>query len=244
MSSEATNSWSKHLHDLKNTIIQIVFFWGLASIVCFFFSQNIFEILLQPLDSTPLSGKELILLTPLDGFVAQMKVIFIGGLIFSLPFIMYTIWKFVSPGLKNSERQFISKYVFVVLTIVYVSIIYGFFWMLPFSLNFLLSLNPAGTTITLTLLDYLNFLVSLLLGVVILFQLPVLVFSLLVSKLIKSEFIESRRREIYIVLLIIIAIVTPPDIFTLFIMAVPVLGLFEIAILLAKALIRKGLGLR
>jgi sec-independent protein translocase protein TatC len=109
-----------------------------------------------------------------------------------------------------------------------------FFLMLPYSLSFLIGISPNGVTSMLTLLEYLNFVVFLLFGIIVLFQLPVLIFSLISTGLLKPNLIESHRREIYIILMIIIAIVTPPDVFTFFILGVPVFVLFELSIILAK----------
>jgi sec-independent protein translocase protein TatC len=229
-----------HALELKNTAIKILISWVIATAVAFYFYEEIFQILLQPLNQIGKSDTALLLLRPVDGFMVIFKVSGFTGLIFSLPLILWFLWKFISPAFKASEKRFISGYIFSILLFSLVGILYGYYSIIPGSLNFLLNINPAGTTASLTVNDYLDYLVFLLFSLILVFQTPILVFSMILSRLVKPKFFSERRRYVYLIIIIILAILTPtPDVFTLAMITVPVLMLFEGSLLLSRFLVRK-----
>jgi sec-independent protein translocase protein TatC len=124
-------AWSDHLNDLRKTFIRIFLLWIIATAISFFFSQQIFDLILSPLQYTPLADQDLLLLTPTDGVVALLKVVTTSGLVLAFPLILIVLWQFISPGLKANEKRFLSIYVMTITIVVYASIVYGFFFDAP-----------------------------------------------------------------------------------------------------------------
>ncbi len=227
-----------HVESLKNTFFQLLIFWLIGTFFGFIFYEKIFGWLLMPLEAI---GKTdtLLILRPIDSFMIMFKISGLSGLILSLPALLFVLWKFISPAFKTKEKKFILAYILAIICLSIVGILYGYFQIIPGSLEFLLNLNPAGTTTSLTLVDYLDFLVFLLAALIVVFQTPVLVFSLIFSGLVSPQAFSQKRRHIYLIILIVLAILTPtPDVVTLSLIALPVVFLFELSLVLSRFVIK------
>jgi sec-independent protein translocase protein TatC len=230
-----------HLIELKNTSLKILIAWLVGTAVAYAYHEQIFQILLEPLNQVDKEGVALLLLRPIDGFMAIFKVSAFTGVIVSLPFVLWFLWKFISPAFQETQKKFISGYIFSILLLSLVGILYGYYNIIPGSLNFLLNINPAGTTTSLTVNDYLDYLIFLLFALILVFQTPILVFSLVLSRLVTPKFFAERRRYVYLIIITLLAILTPtPDIFTLGLITIPVIFLFEFALMLSRLFVRNN----
>jgi sec-independent protein translocase protein TatC len=229
-----------HLLELKNTALKILLAWLAGTGLAFAYHEKIFQLLLEPLNQVGKDSTALLLLRPIDGFMVIFKVSAFTGVIVSLPFILWFLWKFISPAFKQHQKRFISGYIFSILLLSLLGILYGYYNIIPGSLQFLLNINPAGTTTSLTVNDYLDYLIFLLFALILVFQTPILVFSLVLSRLVTPKIVASSRRYVYLGIITILAILTPtPDIFTLGLITVPVLILFELALLLSRLFVKQ-----
>lgn len=223
-----------HFEDFKNLIIQVFFVWLFFTTIAFFFNQSVLSFVLQPLKDSGNSGS-LLLIRPTDGFVVLFKICAITGLIFSLPINLFLVWRYFSPALLSKEKRLILKNGFIVLFLTLVAVAYGYFNLIPASLNFLLNLKPSGTTISLTITEYIDFLTFLILILVLVFQTPLILFILLKTRILKPKLFQKNRRYIYFFTAVILAILTPtPDVFTLILITIPILIMMEIAYFFGK----------
>lgn len=230
MSHESKELWD-HLDDFKNLIIKAIAAWLLATAIAFAFKDRLVEIITKPITD---SGQVLHFLSPTDSFFYVIKICSLAGLVVSLPVLMYLLWQFIAPALLKHEKKFVVSYIFSVFLFSTIGVAFGFYFLIPSTFGFLLSIKPANTQLLLTANEYMNFLFGLLILMVLMFQTPIVVFGLIRSGLVEKKFFTTRRKEIYFGLMVFMAAFGSPDVLSWIISTLPVIFLFEAAIMLAN----------
>jgi sec-independent protein translocase protein TatC len=159
------------------------------------------------------------------------------GLVISFPYIFWEFWRFISPGLYQKEKSAARGAVFFVSMLFFAGAAFGYFILAPLSINFLANyqLDPSILN-EFDITSYVNTLVMLVLASAIMFQLPVVIYFLSMSGLVTSSMLKTYRRHSIVVILIISAIITPPDVISQLLIAMPILVLYEVGIVIAKRL--------
>lgn len=170
---------------------------------------------------------------------ADIMVCLIGGIIVAFPFIFWQIWGFVKPGLREKEQKAVRGIVGYVSLLFFAGIMFGYFVLAPLSIQFLGNYTFADVKAEPTLLSYLKLTTSLVFGTGMLFQLPVLIYFLTKIGLASSAFLKKYRRHAFVANLIIAAVLTPPDVTSQILVAMPLLLLYEISILIASRIEKK-----
>lgn len=170
-----------------------------------------------------------------EQFIVHIKTSVVLGFIVSFPYVFYEIWKFVKPGLYAKERQYARGIVFVCSLLFLTGVVFGYFVIAPFALNFLgnYTVGPAASNAT-SLASYVSYMTMFTLPTGIVFELPVIVYFLSKIGLVTPEFMRKYRRHSLVVILILAAIITPPDVVTQFLIGIPVYFLYEISIIISK----------
>ncbi|WP_169313622.1 twin-arginine translocase subunit TatC [Caldithrix abyssi] len=218
-----------HLEELRWRIIKSLIAVVIFAIISFIFSDYILDFLLLTTKNLE-HHIELQVLKVQTVFIIKLELALIAGIIFSLPVIFYQIWAFIAPGLLESER----KYVVPVITFATISFIIGasfaFFVIIPFALDFFLSLVPENVKNNIALDFYFGFVARIVLVFGIVFELPVV--SLLLTKLglLTPQILRKYRRYAIVIIFVLGAILTPPDPTTQLFLAIPLLVLYEITI--------------
>ena len=177
-----------------------------------------------------------------EEFFQALKVSFYGGLIVSFPYVFYQFWSFVKPGLYEKEQKAARGVVGVCSFLFLVGTTFGYFILAPFAVNFLISYSVSETiTSTVTLSSYVGYMTMFILPTGILFQLPLLVYFLTKIGLISPEFMRKYRRHAFVLILVLSAILTPPDILTQILIGVPVYGMYELSIFVSVITEKKRL---
>lgn len=164
---------------------------------------------------------------------ADLVVCFVGGIVVAFPFIFYNIWSFIRPGLRQKEIKAVRGIVFFVSLLFFLGVGFGYFVLAPLSIQFLGNYEFADVQNNATILSYLKLTTSLVLGTGLIFQLPVLVFFLAKIGLVTADFLRKYRKHAFVVNLIIAAIITPPDVTSQILVAMPMLLLYELSIWIA-----------
>jgi sec-independent protein translocase protein TatC len=219
-----------HLEELRKRIL-----YSLASVVFFsiggyIISKPALKIILEwaHLDSA-------YFFSPTEAFFAQIKVALFLGILVAFPFLLLQVWLFVVPGLTKKERGLTIAYITSGILLFAVGLCFGYFILIPFGLRFLLSFGTEYLQPLLNISKYLNFMFWCLLGSGLLFQLPLLLFFLIQLGIIDVATVTKHRAEAIVVMLVLCAVITPTgDFFTLLLLAVPMLLLFELSILAAR----------
>lgn len=160
--------------------------------------------------------------------------LFVGGLILAFPYVFYEFWKFVKPALTKKELRKTRGVIFWVSFLFFTGVLFGYFVLMPFSMNFLASFSMSDSIQNIwTIKSYINTMMPLVLGSGLAFQLPLVIFFLAKIGLITGKFLRTNRRYALVVILIIAAIITPPDVISQIVVTLPLWLLYEISILLA-----------
>lgn len=168
-------------------------------------------------------------------FLIHLKSSFIIGFIVAFPYILYEIWRFVKPGLYENEQKYTSGVVIFGSLFFFMGVLFGYFVLTPFSINFLGSYFVSETVAnTITLSSYVSTLTTLVMASGAVFELPMIVFILAKLQLITAKDMRTYRKHGLVVMLIFAAIITPPDLTSQIIIALPLYVLYEFSILIAK----------
>jgi len=164
---------------------------------------------------------------------ADIMVCLIGGLIVAFPLIFWQLWGFIKPGLKEREVKAVNGIVFFVSVLFFAGIAFGYFILAPLSIQFLGNYTFADVENNATVLSYLKLTSSLVFGTGLLFQLPVLMFFLAKIGLVSAAFLKKYRKHAFVANLIVAAILTPPDVTSQLLVAMPIFLLYELSIFIA-----------
>lgn len=237
-------SLQEHLAELRHRIIFSVIFFAIAFCVCYFFSEKIYEFLLQPFADISQNNlnRRLIYTSPAEAFLTYLKLSFSSALFFSFPIFAAEIYLFVSPALYKNEKKNILLIFFFAPFLFLFGAIFAYYFVLPAALNFFSSFEIQGSAASSTLSihletkisEYLNFVTNLLFGFGIAFELPILLLFLIKVGCLSVNDLRLKRRYWIVIIFILAAILTPPDILSQISLAVLLIILFEIVILIGK----------
>ncbi|TXD52849.1 MULTISPECIES: twin-arginine translocase subunit TatC [unclassified Polaribacter] len=164
---------------------------------------------------------------------------FILGVIVSFPYLLWEVWRFVSPGLTKNEIKRSRGFIFIASFLFFLGVLFSFYVIAPISINFLYNYQITDSIEnSFTLESHIGLVTNMLLGVSILFELPVLIYFLTKIGLITPEFLKKYRKHALVVVLIVAAIITPPDVASQVIVAIPILFLYEIGIIVSRRVIK------
>ena len=175
-----------------------------------------------------------------EQFITTIKLCFIGGFVISFPFVFYEIWKFVAPGLYPKEKAATKGVVFVCSALFLMGILFGFFIVAPFAVNFLMGFTASDVVANNpTLSSFVLYMVMFTLPAGLIFELPIVVYFLAKMGIVTPEGMRKYRRHSVIGILLLAAILTPPDVVTQFLIGIPLYILYEISILVAARMAKK-----
>jgi sec-independent protein translocase protein TatC len=168
-------------------------------------------------------------------FAMHITSSFVIGLILAFPYAFWEIWRFIKPGLYPNERNATRGAVFYVSFLFIMGILFGYFVVTPISVNFLSNyqIDPSIQN-EFDIISYITTLVTLVLACGLLFQLPVVVYFLTKAGLVSSSLMKTYRRHAIVVILVLGAMITPPDPFSQVLIAIPLVGLYQVSIFIAK----------
>lgn len=175
-------------------------------------------------------------------FTTHITVSFIIGLILAFPYAFWEVWRFIEPGLYPNERKNSRGAVFFVTILFIIGVLFGYFIAAPLSINFLASYTVDPSILNeFDLSSYIGTLTRMTLACGIMFELPMIVFFLAKAGIASPELMRLYRRHAIVVILIIAALISPPDVLSMTIFALPLIGLYEVSILIAKGVQRSTL---
>lgn len=223
----------KHLEELRLRLFIALICWALCSIIGWFWAKAI----ISYFKTYPhLQNITLILIKPTDAFTVRFKLALSVGFMLALPIILYQIFAFIIPGLKTVEKKWIFHFIPPAVLLFYAGAAFSLYFIFPVTLDFLLIKMTDGiATPQISLESYVNFLTSIVLMGGLVFESPIILFFLTFIGILSSKTLQKGRKYTIVLIFIIAALATPPDIFSQILMAIPMLILYEICIWAAKA---------
>lgn len=233
-----------HLNEFRGGLIKSLIAIGCGTIISFVFTPRLFHFLLLPYTqlqktrAVPFIISEsnfIISLGPSEAFLTGIKLAFINGAIIGLPVIIYQLWKFISPGLLPKEYLHLKIIAFLSPFLFFTGILFAYNIVFPLALKFMwnYTLN-AGVYPGWSLDYYVNFFIGFLLSFGIAFELPLVIVLLSISGLVTPRFLSEKRRHVVVIIFLLSAVVTPPDVVSQVLLGIPLVGLYELSILMAK----------
>tara|TARA_B100000959_G_scaffold201824_1_gene211230 strand:+ start:37 stop:681 length:645 start_codon:yes stop_codon:yes gene_type:complete len=201
----------------------------IGSALSFGYIDHILNVLLYPARSTS-NPINLQVLSVQGMFLIKWFISFISGFILALPYLIYQFWRFVAPGLKVNEKKYAFPVVFFAFSSFVTGILFGYFILVPFSLEFFSGIGATHVDNNFSIQYYFSFLTWLLLGAGIIFQLPVVSLVLSAIGILTPPFMRHYRRHSVVVILILSSFITPPDPVSMLIMSFPLILLYEMSI--------------
>ena len=218
-----------HLEELRWRLIKSIVVILIGAGITYRFSDTIMHWLIIPTESLYIDlNLQVLKITSM--FTVKLSVALFGGIILGLPVILYQFWRFVAPGLKVNEKQYAFPVVFFAFSSFITGILFGYFILIPFSLEFFSGIGAAHVDNNFSIQYYFSFLTWILLGAGIIFQLPVVSLVLSAIGILTPPFMRHYRRHSVVVILILSSFITPPDPVSMVIMSFPLILLYEMSI--------------
>lgn len=225
-----------HFSEMRKRVLICAFSFIVCSFITYFFYNDIYIFLSLPFKDIKNSiNNNFFVSSVIDPVTVKLKFSILSGIILSLPIFTYQILKFVFPGLKKREKKVILVGLFFGLFLGVIGFFYSYFLLIPISLNFLVSKHfvPDTVGLLLTYSDNILFVFNLLAYMILIFQIPIFLWIVLLFKLATRSFVWRSLRVVIILIFALSAILTPPDILTQLMVAVPLCLLFIGSLLLA-----------
>lgn len=236
-----------HLIELRKRIVYSLLAFGAGFVVCFSFANPIYDFLTAPLAHALAGqpGRHLIYTALYEKFFTNAKVGLFAGLCLAFPVIAAQVWMFVAPGLYKHERKAFLPFLLASPALFITGAAFVYYVMLPFAIRFFLGFETPGSKNALPVelmakvSDYFDFVTSLIFAFGLTFQLPVALALLGRVGIVSSDFLRSSRRYAIVAITVLAAIFTPPDIFSMISLLVPLVFLYEVSIWLVRAIEKK-----
>lgn len=241
VSDKGEQSLMSHLLEMRRRLMHAVFAVVIIFVGLLPFANQLYSWLAQPLLKTLPKGGQLVAIEVASTFFVPMKLAFFTALFVATPYILYQIWAFVAPALYEKEKS-LAKPILVAATLLfYLGCAFTFFIILPVMFAYLNSAAPAGVAMMTDISKYLDFVLVLLFAGGVSFEVPIAVLVAVLLGWVTVEQLVEWRGYIIVAIFIIAAIITPPDGLSQIMLALPMWALYEIGIVVARAMVKARL---
>ncbi|MBA4367059.1 MAG: twin-arginine translocase subunit TatC [Desulfobacterium sp.] len=226
--------FTAHLEELRTRLIRCFIAIGVGFAISYGFKEKLFEILMSPL-VTVMKGETKMIFTGLaEAFFTYMKVAFLSGLLLASPVIFFEFWMFVSPGLYKKERKVLIPIMVLSTAFFLGGALFGYFIVFPYGFEFFLGFANENILALPSMEEYLSFVSKMLIAFGLVFELPLVLTFMARLGIVSVDFLKTNRKYAILVIFIVAAILTPPDVISQVMMAVPLMFLYEIGIIGAR----------
>jgi sec-independent protein translocase protein TatC len=226
-----------HLAELRTRLMKSFAIIMVFFVIGFSYADKIMLVLKQPLQAAlPPQANALHFTGPMDVFLVNIKVGFLAAVVLSCPVWMYQFWKFFEPALYPKERKYILPFSLVSVLLFFSGVLFCFYGILPMTMKWLMDLGTEVGTPIITVTDYVSLIMMMIFGFGVVFETPLILVLLGILDLVSADSLAAHRRLVIVLILIVAAIMTPPDPISQVALAVPVFAMYEAAILIIRLL--------
>lgn len=226
----------QHLGELRKRLIYSMIWLAGFAIVTYNFSEIIVKDMVKKAPDMTF-----VFIAPAELFMVYIKIALIGAVVLSLPFILYNVWMFLSPGLEKDEKSIIMAALLSGGILFALGSVFGYMITLPLTIKFFSDFSIAEVQSMISFSNYLSFAITMVLSFGLIFELPIFMVILVQFGIVKTSFLKTNRKMMIIIIFVLAAILTPPDVISQTLLALPMLLLFEIGIFLSTIVEKRKL---
>ena len=238
----ASANFIAHLIELRTRLLHSVIALLLVFVCLFPWASELYAILAQPLLAELPEGGQMIATDVTTPFFVPLKVALMSAFLVSLPYILYQVWLFVSPGLYAHEKRLVVPFIVVSTALFFCGMAFAYFIVFPVVFGFITAAAPEGVAVMTDIDKYLGFVLAMFMAFGITFQVPVVVVALVYLGIVTIEKLRIARPYVIVGAFVAGAILTPPDIISQFMLAMPLWLLYEAGIIMAEWLGERKVG--
>ena len=228
------NSISSHLLELRTRLLKVIYLFIIFSIAGMPFATQIYSFVSTPLIELMPVGSSMIATEVASPFMAPIKLVIYIALVFSMPWLFYQIWMYMSPGLLDNEKGFAAPLMISTVILFFSGISFAFFIVCPIVFKFFIAMAPESIQIMTDINQYLSFVFKLVFAFGIAFEIPIATLLLIRSGVASKKSMKSARPYLIVFFLFVGMLLTPPDVFSQLFLAIPMWLLFEIGLIISK----------
>lgn len=237
--SDVQETFISHLVELRDRLLRALLATALVFLALVPWSAEVYDLLAQPMLATLPPGTKMIATGVITPFMVPIKVTLLAAFVLALPVILYQAWAFIAPGLYSHEKKFGLPLVVGSTLLFMAGMAFCYFFVFGTVFKFIAEFAPASITPAPDIEQYLNFVMTMFLAFGVTFEVPVAVILLVRFGLVSVEKMREMRPYVIVGAFVIAAVVTPPDVLSQFMLAVPMCLLFELGLLLARFVTRR-----
>jgi len=231
-----------HLEELRKRLIICAIAIGIGFAISYIFSKQLFSFFILPLTKVLPAESRLIFTSLPEMFIAYIKVALIAGIILAIPIVFYELWMFLAPALYQREKGYLIPFVLFSSILFFAGSLFGYFIVFPYGFKFFISFATEDIQALPSVKQYFSFAIRLLFAFGLVFEMPVVVFFMTKIGLITPDSMKKFRKFAILCSFILSAILTPPDVATQIMMALPLIILYEVSIIISQVVYRKKKG--
>ncbi len=226
-----TETLTTHLEELRIRVINCAYIITLGSILGYMYSDKLFEVIRVPIKPYLPDGG-LVFTNPVDKFAAFLRISIFAGIVLTCPFWLYQLWRFIAPGLYAKEKKYSLVFIFSGSLLFCTGLSFAYFLVFPMALKFLLNFGGTVDKPMITIDEYLSFITTTSVVFGAMFEMPLVLVILGMMGVIEQKTLRESRRYAVVALSVVSAVVTPPDVLSMFLLLVPMMILYELSIIL------------
>jgi sec-independent protein translocase protein TatC len=229
-----------HLLELRSRLLKAV-----GSVVAVFlvlvpFSERVFEVIAKPLMSQLPEGATMIATEVASPFLTPFKATFYVAILLAMPLVIYQIWAFVAPGLYRREKRIAVPILVSSIVLFYIGVVFAYLVVFPIMFGFFAQTAPAGVQVMTDINKYMDFVLVLFIAFGLAFEVPVATVILVLMGIVSPEALTRNRQYVFLGCFVVGMVLTPPDVFSQTLLAIPMYLLYEAGIIMARLLSRRA----
>lgn len=229
-----------HLIELRQRLIRSLLIILAVFLGLFYFANDLYDYLSRPLTALLPAGASMIATDVTSPFFAPFKLTMVLSIFLAMPFILHQVWGFISPGLYKHERRIAVPLLVSSIVLFYSGIAFAYYVVFPLIFGFFTSVGPQNVEVMTDISSYLNFVLKLFFAFGVVFEIPIATLLLIWSGVSSVESLSGKRAYVIVGCFVIGMLLTPPDVISQSLLAVPMWMLFELGIVLGRILVKPG----
>ncbi len=227
-----------HLIELRDRLLRMVIAVLLLFLVLFPFSEQIFSTVAQPLLALMPEGTSMIATSVTSPFLVPFKLVLLLAVLLAVPYLLHQLWAFVAPGLYSHEKRLAAPLLVSSVLLFYCGIAFAYFVVFPLLFGFFIAVAPEGVAVMTDIGQYLDFIIAIFFAFGIAFEVPVATFLLILAGATTADKMAKKRPYIIVGAFVIGMMLTPPDVISQSLLAIPMWALFEIGLIMSRIFIK------